>query len=177
MDTSHYDKCRTMMITHQNHAKIRNYAMMFLVFLSIVTTAVPMAGVYGVAGATGFMFGILGCLYNIGVLILTMFAIPTRPKVCAGAMASVLIGMLMTCIFWILGIPMLIVIGTLIPECRQSAWLQKQEGYPHFNERFSEQMQHFGKEYEPDHQLDNLREAEMPDIPEIPDEIPENSEN
>ena len=53
-----------------------------------------------------------------------------------------------------------------IPECKKAVWIKKQEGYPHFNERFDEQMRVFGKEYQPDHRFDHVHDAEMLDMPE-----------
>ena len=50
-----------------------------------------------------------------------------------------------------------------IPETKQAVWIKQQEGYPYFNERFTEQTKNFGKEYQPEYKFDNLHDAEMPE--------------
>ena len=77
-----------------------------------------------------------------------------------------ILGMIIGIVNLFIGIAMLIVCVSQIPDSKQAVWIQKQEGYPYFNERFDEQMQYFGKEYQPDHAFDNLHTAEMLDMPE-----------
>ena len=55
-------------------------------------------------------------------------------------------------------------------DSKKLNFLKEQPGYPHFSERFDEQMETFGKEYQSAHTFDNLRDAEMKDAFEEPPE-------
>ena len=120
---------------------------------------------YGTAGY-GFAFGMFAVLYSAGILALIFFATPEKPKLLLLAGLLTILGIIIGVVNLLIGICMLIVCLSQIPDCRQALWIRKQEGYPYFNERFDEQMQYFGKDYQPDHALDNLHDAEMLNMPE-----------
>ena len=92
--------------------------------------------------------------------------VPEKPKFLILAVLLIFAGIFLDFIHLIAGIPMLLLCFSQIPECKQALWVKKQEGYPHFNKRFDEQMRYFGKDYQSDYPLDNIHEAEMLDIPE-----------
>ena len=64
------------------------------------------------------------------------------------------------------GIPVLLILLSQIPELMQEKWLKEQPGYPEFNERFDEQMENFGKEYQSDYAFHSAI-TEMPELPEL----------
>lgn len=164
-DTSHYDKCRTMMKTHEKHHKTRLIISSFIIlFNSFFLITLPVT--FGLIYTYGFSFGMVAFVYGIGILALMLFAVPEKPKFLILAGLLTIAGMIIGIVHLIFGILLLIVCITQIPECRQALWMQKQPGYPYFNERFDDQMQVFGKEYQSAHTLDHVRDAEMLDAPE-----------
>ena len=169
-DTSHYDRCRTLMNVHKNHHQKRMIFYAILAVLNLyLAIALPvkyhLSLIYG-SFLQGVMFGIFAFICSAGLLILLLFAVPEKPKLLILAMLLISSGMAIGVMNLIIGIIMLIVCISQIPECKQAVWIKKQEGYPHFNKRFDEQMRFFGQEYQADHLLDNVRDAEMCDIPE-----------
>ena len=169
-DTSHYDKCRTLMNLHKTHHRTRLMIFAFLTLLNMyfcITLPIThhLTLLYGTA-PYGLIFGLFSILYSAGILALLFFGTPEKPKLLLLAGLLTILGMILGIVNLIIGICMLIVCISQIPECRQAVWIQKQDGYPYFNERFNEQMQYFGKDYQPDHALDNLHDAEMLDMPE-----------
>ncbi len=169
-DTSHYDRCRTLMNIHKTHHRNRMIIFSFLTLASMYfSITLPVTHnlnlIHGTA-AYGLLFGMFAILYSVGIFILICFSVPEKPKLLLLAGLLIISGIMLGVINLIIGIIMLIVCVSEIPECRQALWVKKQEGYPHFNKRFDEQMQHFGRAYQPDHAPDHRRDAEMLDIPE-----------
>ena len=169
-DTSHYDKCRTLMNVHKTHHQKRVLIFSLLTLMNMyfsITLPIThnLSLLYGTA-AYGLIFGFFSILYSAGILALVFFATPEKPKLLLLAGLLTILGMIIGIVNLFIGIAMLIVCVSQIPDSKQAVWIQKQEGYPYFNERFDEQMQYFGKEYQPDHAFDNLHTAEMLDMPE-----------
>ncbi len=169
-DTSHYDKCRTLMNIHKNNHQKRFLFFAILILLNLyLAISLPvkyhLSLIYG-QFLQGVMFGVFAFIYSVVLLVLMLFAVPEKPKLLVLVILLIISGIMLDFIHLIAGIPMLILCFLQIPECRQALWIQKQEGYPHFNERFDEQMQYFGKEYQSYHPLDKVQETEMLDIPE-----------
>ncbi len=169
-DTSHYDKCRTLMNVHKTRHQKRLFCFSVLTLLNLyLAIALPvkyhLSLIYG-KFLQGVTFGLFAFIYSIGLLVLLLFAVPEKPKLLLLAILLIISGVLLEFIHLIAGIPMLILCLSQIPECRQALWIRKQEGYPHFNKRFDEQMRYFGKEYQPDHPLDSVHETKMLDMPE-----------
>ncbi len=169
-DTSHYDKCRTLMNVHKTHHNTRMIFFAVVILLNLyLSIALPvkyhLSLIYG-NFLQGVTFGIFAVLYSVLLLVLLLFAVPEKPKLLALAILLIISGILLDFIYLITGIPLLIACATEIPECKQALWIKKQEGYPHFNERFDEQMRYYQKDYQPDHLLDNIHEAQMLDAPE-----------
>ncbi|MBE6876112.1 MAG: hypothetical protein E7496_05195 [Ruminococcus sp.] len=169
-DTSHYDKCRTLMNIHKARHQKRTIFFSVLTLMNLyLAIALPvkyhLSLIYG-NFLSGITFGLFVFIYGAGLLALLLFSIPEKPKLLILTILLIISGIMLNFIHLIVGIPMLVICLSQIPDCRQAVWIQKQDGYPYFNERFDEQMQYFGKEYQPDHALDNLHDAEMLDIPE-----------
>lgn len=169
-DTSHYDKCRTLMNVHKSHHQKRMLFFSILIVLNLyLAVAIPvkyhLSLIYG-KFLQGVTFGAFAFVYSAGILVLLLFAVPEKPKLLMLAGLLIILGIITDFIHLIAGIPLLILCISQIPECKQALWVKKQEGYPYFNERFDEQMQVFGQEYQADHLLDNVHDAEMLDIPE-----------
>lgn len=167
-DTAHYDKCRTMMLTHKRHHLKRAVLVAILMLMNAFISIIRVPITYGTPYLYGFFLGIVIFLYCAVTVVIGFFAVPEKPKLLIITCLLILGGLLDGWIALYFGIPMLMLFLWQIPEAKQAVWLKTQTGYPHFNERFDEQMSHFGKAYQPDHQLDNLRDAEMLDMPETP---------
>jgi len=150
-DTSHYEKCLMEKKKLEKHNSLR-------LFVLICVSVANLLSVSGLLAET------VGLLYFIITFVSFLFVMPESPKSCMLSAALVLMGICGQCIHIVCGLPMLAVLLTLVPDCKKLKWLQNQPGYPHFNRRFDEQMEHFGKAYQPEYQFDNVHDAEMPDI-------------
>ncbi|MBR1554834.1 MAG: hypothetical protein IJ644_05490 [Oscillospiraceae bacterium] len=169
-DTSHYDRCRTLMNVHKTHHQKRVIifsllALMNMYFSITLPITHNLTLLYGTA-AYGLIFGFFSILYSAGILALVFFGTPEKPKLLLLSGLLTILGIILGVVNLLIGICMLIVCISQIPDSKQALWIQKQEGYPYFNERFDEQMQYFGKDYQPDHALDTPHNSEMLDMPE-----------
>ena len=173
IDTSHYDKCRTMMKTHKNHHRLRMILLCIMMLINSYVNIILFPVQHNLPYMYGFLLGMVLFLYCAGILATALFAVPDKIKLCILTEVLLILGIFIHAVHPVTGIVMLFIFATQIPECCQAVWLRKQEGWPHFNERFTEQMQSFGKEYQPDYPTDHVENAEMPDIPEIPSDFPE----
>ncbi|MDE5768815.1 MAG: hypothetical protein K2H82_05455 [Oscillospiraceae bacterium] len=169
-DTSHYDKCRTMMMKHKKNHMLRVNLVMFLMLINAYVKVIRSPIDQGRLYLWGFFFGVGILIYCVITLVIGLFAVPEKPKLLAVTCILLLTGILGEWLAPYLGIPMLLLFLWQIPETKQALWIKQQEGYPHFNERFAEQMGRFGKEYQPEYGFDsdNSHDAEMPDMPEMP---------
>ena len=167
-DMSHYDKCRTMMMKHKKNHMLRVSLVAFLMLINAYVRVIRSPIDNHASYLFGFFFGVGILIYCIIILTIGLFAIPEKPKLLAITCILLLIGIIGKWFALYLGIPMLLLFLWQIPETKQAIWIKQQEGYPYFNERFTEQMRNFGKEYQPEHQFDDLHDIEMPDIPETP---------
>ncbi|MBD5142347.1 MAG: hypothetical protein HDT22_01875 [Ruminococcus sp.] len=167
-DMSHYDKCRTMMMKHKKNHMLRISIVAFLMLINAYVRVIRSPLEYHAGYLLVFFFGIGVLIYCIITLIIGLFAVPEKPKLLATTCILLFMGIISKWIALYLGIPMLLLFLWQIPETKQAVWIKQQEGYPHFNERFTGQMRNFGKEYQPEHKFDDLHDIEMPDIPETP---------
>lgn len=166
-DTAHYEQCRKMLQTHKKNHKIRLTVTGLLLLLNLFRNMqLPIA--HNLPYLYGFSFGIVSILYCLLILAAALFSVPEKPKLTVLTGIITIAGILIDFVHPICGIIILLVHLTEIPECRQALWIQRQSGYPHFSERFDEQMKHFGKAYQPEHHFHDT-ETEMPGIPEMPD--------
>ncbi|MDE6005233.1 MAG: hypothetical protein K2G88_07590 [Oscillospiraceae bacterium] len=155
-DMSHYGKCRMMMRKHEQHHMLRFKLVAFLMLINAYMHI-----------HSPIEQGISILIYSIITLAIGLFAVPEKPKLLAITCILLFIGIIFGWIAWHIGMIMLGLFLLQIPETKQAVWIKQQEGYPYFNERFTEQMQNFGKEYQPEHKFDNLHDEEMPSIPEF----------
>ena len=170
VDTSHYDKCRTMMMKHKKNHMLRVNLVMFLMLINAYVGVIRAPIIHGAAYLYGVFLGVGILIYCVITTLIGWFATAEKPKLLAVTCILLLIGILSEWLVPYLGIPMLLLFLWQIPETKQATWIRQQEGYPHFNERFTEQMGKFGKEYQPEYGFDsdNSHDAEMPDMPEMP---------
>ncbi|MDE5884887.1 MAG: hypothetical protein K2H29_07435 [Oscillospiraceae bacterium] len=168
--TSHYGKCHTLMRKQKQYHKLRvgliTFAMLENAFWRIVILQAEET-IYSLRE----FFSIL--LYFAMILIIGVFVLPKKPKLLAITCILLFIGMILGWIAWHLGMIMLGLFLLQIPETKRIIWLEQQEGYPHFNERLTEQTQNFKKDYQSEHKFDNLHDAEMPSIPKFAEDRPE----
>ncbi|HAJ97686.1 MAG TPA: hypothetical protein DCO72_08120 [Ruminococcus sp.] len=102
-----------------------------------------------------FALGIVTVLLGIGCVAMAFLAEQKRPVAFYILLVLLVIGLIWKLFAWWCVIPVLIVYTTEIPEIRKMRWIMQQEGYPYFNERFSEQLEH--TEYVPIHKLDGIK--------------------
>ena len=157
-ETSHYPKCQTMMRKIAKHNSIRLIAVAVILFLNIPVAITPLVSRYGL------ILLIFALLYTAGILISFLFAVPETPKICIIPGILILMGLISGWLFFVFAFILLMLLGWVIPDYKKLEWLKTQEGYPQFSERFDEQMQKFGKEYQPEYRIQPVQETEMPDV-------------
>ncbi len=163
-DSSRYVKYQTMMRKIEKNNSFRLKAAAVLLFLDVPAALIPMANRYGLG------FTIVALLYLAGILISFIFAVPETPKICIVSAILILLGTVSGCVFFGFGIVLLALLAWVYKDSKKLNFLKEQPGYPHFSERFDEQMETFGREYQSAHTFDNLRDAEMKDAFEEPPE-------
>ena len=156
-DFSHYPKCQVMMRTIEKHNSVRMVMAFILLFLNIPVKITPLATQFGI------IFVIFALVYTAGIFISFLFAVPETPKFCIIPTVLVLLGIISECIDFPLAFVLLLLLALVIPDYKKLKWLKEQPGYPQFSERFDEQMQSFGKAYQPEHHFDHVHDAEMKD--------------
>ena len=165
-DTSHYSKCKTHMLKYKKNDKIRVFFSACLTvgqaFLNIqVPLFAPQPN-----PMFRFMWGMLSLFCCIGIALLMLLSNAKTPKILMFNFVWIISGMILRFIHPAVGMILLFMCMTIIPECKKMRWIQQQSGYPHFSERLDKQMESFGKEYQSDYHFDGVKHAEMSDIPE-----------
>lgn len=156
-DFSRYQEYQSMMRKIEKHNSFRLKSALFLLFFDIPTALIPLAQQYGLG------FTVFALLYLAGILISFVFSVPETPKFCIIPAILILLGMVSGCVFFGFGILLLALLAWVIPDSKKLNFLKEQPGYPHFSERFDDQMQKFGKDYQPEHHFDHVHDAEMKD--------------
>ena len=166
-NSSHYTECQVMMRKIEKHNSIRLEIAAGLLFIDIPIALIPLTNLYGLG------FTIFALLYLAGILISFVFSVPETPKICAVPAILILLGICSGVVCIPVGLILLALLGCVIPDYKKLKFLKEQPGYPQFSERFDEQSEHFGKEYQSEYTFDSVRDAEMKDaFEEIPAEIP-----
>ena len=108
-DTSHYDRCRTLMNVHKSHHQKRMLFFSILIVLNLyLAIAVPvkyhLSLIYG-KFLQGVTFGVFAFVYSVGILALLLFAVPEKPKLLILAILLIILGIITDFIHLIAGIP------------------------------------------------------------------------
>ncbi len=165
LNFSHYQEYQTMMRRIEKNNSFRLKVVASLLFADVPLSLIPLTNLYGLG------FTVFALLYLIGILISFVFAVPETPKMCILSVILITLGIVSGCVFFIFGIILLFVLAWVYRDSRKMDFLKKQPGYPHFSERFDEQMETFRNDYQPEHPLNNLHDAEMKDaFEEVPEE-------
>ena len=163
---SDYQKYQTMMRKIEKHNSIRLKITAGMLFADVPLALIPLAGQYGL------IFVIIALLYLAGIMISFVFSVPETPKICGISAILTLIGICSGVVCFPVGLILFALLAWVIPDYKKLKFLKQQKGYPQFSERFDEQSEHFGKDYQPEHLLDNVHHAEMKDaFEETPEEI------
>ncbi|MBQ2264293.1 MAG: hypothetical protein II341_02720 [Oscillospiraceae bacterium] len=166
-DTGHYDNCRKKLELLEKFRTAR--FMLTVIFTGANTMFVLLGGGslrYLTGGADNLLaavpFAILALLLGVTLTVLISQASEKR-KLLVFAILLTILGMLLTILNIWMGIAFLIAELTLCSDFRKLDFLQKQEGYPHFSVRFTEQELTSAAGYHPGYDL-SANTAEMPDI-------------
>lgn len=170
LDTSHYEKCRKKMTLHEQYRTAR-FAVMAI--FSIANMLFIQLG----SGSVSFLFSggkgllatapqaLLALLLGIVLTLLVLFAREKRILLLFAVLLTIT-GMLLSILNLYVGIVFLVAEITLFTEFKELDLLKAQKGYPHFNERFTEQEAISAAGYQPAYDI-SIRTAEMPDIDDI----------
>ncbi|MDE7120899.1 MAG: hypothetical protein K2O42_01910, partial [Oscillospiraceae bacterium] len=93
-DTSHYDKCRTMMIKHKKNHILRVKLTAFFIIVNALFHVIKVPVLKGLPYLYGFFFGIGILIYCVIMLLIGWFATPERPKLLAVTCVLILIGII-----------------------------------------------------------------------------------
>lgn len=140
-NTSHYARCRTLMIRFRHMHRIRNFLTSVILFSNCYfhVITLPMLYYQEYDRVYGLFWGSFAYVVNLIILITGFSTIADRLRqlillllLIAGA---TVIGFLHPYAGAALGWVYL----TQIPESFKMRWIQRQQGYPYFNERYQRQ--------------------------------------
>lgn len=173
-DTSHYAHCRTLLMKFKRNHIRRVVALAILLvanfYVHVLFFGVKYGGPsFGMAKAMGmgvsmlpFGMGMATLICSLIALGLGVFAEVKRPK-----LTFILIGLMVLCaiadfLHWLIAAAIVILYLFEIKEIINYRWVTEQPGFPHFSERFEEQLEN--SEFKPMYKMDGKREAEMVDL-------------
>ena len=125
----------------------------------------------GAVDHLAYGMGILALLFSAATLALAFLGTQEHLKLNIALLTVIGLAMLAGCYNLIVGIILLVLFVTAIPEIKKMRWIVQQPGYPYFNERFEAQL--VNSEYVPDHKLDGKRGGSMLDMDGKPVEMPD----
>lgn len=170
-----YTGCRSLIIKYRQTHIRRLLVMIVLLILNIYGNVVYWTTKYAgpsIAQAKAFDTGVSMLPYAMGIaavilsitcLVIGIFADQRRTKLLILLILLFVAGWMADFLRWFIAIPLVVMYLFQFPECRKMKWLTEQPGYPYFNERFEEQQNLFGKDYQSLHKIDNRVDAEMAD--------------
>lgn len=144
-DTSHFDKCKQIMLLHRKHHRMRFTLLVILLLSSLFFQLLEYSKVF--ENYVGFHLGMGAITFSVTALVFGLFATPERPTCLAALLAVLVFGAFRFFINFLLTVPLVLVYLLEIPECLKARWVMRQPGYPYFNERFETQSQPYHSTY------------------------------
>ncbi len=176
-DTSHYDKCLTILNNHKKSHMIRGFILFLLSIMNgyfhIITlpitkgmeTTPDSSYARNAIYTNGFTYAVLAFLCAVAVLVLGFLFRQEKPKLILIPFVITILCTITGLFNLLIGIGMTVLLGVGLYESKAAVWLTEQEGYPYFNERFAEQQEISLRGFESRYDFKNIDEnAEMPEL-------------
>lgn len=179
-DKSHYARCLTLLTAFRIRHIKRLVALFALLCVNIYFHVLTFGVKYGGASFAQarafelplsdlpFAMGVVSATCSLVLLFLAFFAEVKRPKLLIPFFLIAAAATYLDLIHWAIGAVIILVYVFQIVDNVKFKWVEKQPGYPHFNERLDDQIKTFAAI----HALDELARKNVPEW-----EIPEDRED
>ena len=141
-NTSHYARCRTLMLRFKNMHRIRFFLTSVILFSNcyfhVITLPILYYGDYDRISA--LLWGSFAFLINLVIFLTAFFAEAKRLKLIIMLLVLILVSSVIGFLHLYAGIALGLLFLSQLPECMKMRWIQRQQGYPYFNERYQQQM-------------------------------------
>ena len=160
-NTSHYARCRTLMLKFKNRHRLRFFLTSVIMFANCYFHVITLPALYYQENDRiyGLLWGVFGFLVNLIIFITAFCASAERRRLLTLLLILIALASVINFLHPYAGIALGIIYLTQIPEGMKMKWIQKQQGYPYFNERY--QLQEDYKRMT----ADCIEESENPEPP------------
>jgi len=161
-NTSHYAKCRTLMIRFRNRHRIRCFLTSVALFANCYFHVITLPVLYynEVDRIYGLLWGCFAYAVNLIIFIAMFFAAEKNQRLLNMLLILIAVSTVIGFLHPYAGIGIGLLFLTQIPDCMKMKWIARQQGYPYFNERYQLQQDYkrFAKEF--------IQDSDTPGIPE-----------
>ncbi len=142
LNTSHYAKCRTLMVQFKSRHRIRLFLTSVILFANCYFHVITLPILYygDLDRGSALLWGIFAFLINLVIFVTVFFTSAERLKLVCLLLMLILVGTIIGFLHPAAGITLGLLFLSQLPECMKMRWIQKQQGYPYFNERYEQQM-------------------------------------
>ncbi len=140
--TSHYARCRTLMLRYKNMHRIRFFLTCVILFANCYfhVITLPILHYADLDRATALLWGMFAFVINLVIFVTAFCASAEKLKLVYLLLVLIILGSVIGFLHPYAGIALGIIFLSQLPECMKMRWIQKQQGYPYFNERYQRQV-------------------------------------
>ena len=141
-NTSHYAKCRTLMLKFKSMHRIRFFLTSVILFANCYFHVITLPILYygDLDRGSALLWGIFAFVINIIVLVTAFVASADRLKLVYLLLILITVSSVIGFLHVYAGIALGILFLSQLPECMKMKWVKRQQGYPYFNERYQLQL-------------------------------------
>ncbi|MBR0485370.1 MAG: hypothetical protein IJJ69_11455 [Oscillospiraceae bacterium] len=141
-NTSHYAKCRTWMLRLKHMHRIRFFLTSVILFANCYFHVITLPILYygDIDRISALLWGSFAFLINLVILLTAFFAEAKKLKLILMLLVLILVSSVIRFLHLYAGIALGLLFLSQIPECMKMRWLERQQGYPYFNERYQQQI-------------------------------------
>lgn len=141
-NTSHYAKCRTLLLRFQNMHRVRFFLTCVILFANCYfhVITLPILRYGDLDRGSALLWGMFAFMINLVVFVTAFFASADRLNLVYLLLVLLLVSSVIGFLHPYAGIALGILFLTQIPECFKMKWVKRQQGYPYFNERYQLQQ-------------------------------------
>ena len=141
-NTSHYAKCRTLMLRFRSMHRIRFFLTSVILFANCYFHVITLPILYygDTDRVSALLWGSFAFLINLVIFVTAFFADSKRLKLILMLLVLILASSVIGFLHLYAGIALGLLFVSQIPECMKMRWVQRQQGYPYFNERYQQQI-------------------------------------
>ena len=141
-NTSHYARCRTLMLKLKNMHRIRFFLTSVILFANCYFHVITLPILYygDLDRGTALLWGIFAFVINLVILGTAFFASADNIKLVYLLLILIIAASVKGFLHPYAGLVLGLLFLLQVPECMKMNWVKKQQGYPYFNERYQLQQ-------------------------------------